>query len=402
MAIRNTAVVQLWNLSTGKLEREIRQPDLDATAFVDNGRLLATSHRSGSVRLWKVASGEPAGEWRTQFPDLGFLPHRTYNDWNVTTFRFAPITLRDLKTGEVLATLPMRGGTYYAMVLVECVLVVAWSTAWILSGPECRAPHPLLDATVVHGLVALLLGARFASLEREHLVRMPTCELLLAQLLAASCLAATWAAVADHRWLVRVSAALAALTGATAAIVSVPYWPRVGCLYWMGSVAAVSLVACLTCGILIVRRLGLRVAREGPSARHHEGVRGSQILLRDLFIFTTAIAAFVAVNRPFWAFHLAPRAALILICEGAMLALVSAAGAWVALARVRWPFRALVLPLACIGSVSHWPFFLKDWIETPPWWYLAAHSAVAVIIATTLFVFRLHGYRIRRSLPSTT
>ncbi|MCU0875549.1 MAG: hypothetical protein MUE50_24730, partial [Pirellulaceae bacterium] len=169
-----------------------------------------------------------------------------------------------------------------------------------------------------------------------------------------------------------------------------------------GSVAAVSLAACLTCGILIARRFGLRVAREGAAARHQEGVRGSQVLLRDLFIFTTANAAFIAVNRSFWAFHLEPRDALFLICEGAMLALVSAAGAWVALARVRWPFRALVLPLACIGSVSHWPFFHTDWMEAPPWWYLAAHSAVAVIIATTLLVFRLHGYRIRRSSPSTT
>jgi hypothetical protein len=254
---------------------------------------------------------------------------------------------------------------------------------------------------VVHGVVALILAARFVSLDIPHILRVPTGGLLLAELVAASCLAAMWAAVADHRWMVRASAGLAALAGATAALVSVPYYPGVGHLFWDSVVAAVSLVVCVTCGGLVSRRFGLRVAREGPSARHHEGVRGSQILLRDLFIFTTAIAAFVAVNRSFWAFHLDSRRALFLICEGAMLALVSAAAAWVALARVRRPFRALVFPLACIGSVSHSAFFLKDWIEAPPWWYLAAHSAVAMIIATTLLVFRLHGYRIRRSLPST-
>ena len=135
------------------------EPGIYATAFVDDGRLLATSHRSGSVRLWKVPSGKPAGQWQSQFPFLSYIPHINFHDWNVELFRFAPITLRDLKTGEVLTTLPMRGGTYYAMVLVECVLFVAWSTAWILSGRECRAPHPLLDAAVVHGLVALFWSA---------------------------------------------------------------------------------------------------------------------------------------------------------------------------------------------------------------------------------------------------
>jgi hypothetical protein len=154
----------------------------------------------------------------------------------------------------------------------------------------------------------------------------------------------------------------------------------------------------LTCGGLLARRFGLRVTREPAAARCDRGVRGSQVLLRDLFVFTAASAAFVAVARFFEAPYLDLRATLFLICEGAMLALVAAAGAWVALARARWPLRALVFPLACILSGAHWLFFHVDWFVEPAWWCLVAHSLVAVIVATTLFVFRVHGYRIRSGI----
>ena len=247
-------------------------------------------------------------------------------------FRFAPITLRDLKTGEVLTTIPMRGGTYYTIAAVECLLIAAWSTAWVLSGRASRTPRPLLDAAVVHGVVALILAARFVSLDIPHIMRVPTGGLLLAELVAASCLAAMWATVADHRWMVRASAGLAALAATTAALVSVPYYPGVGHLFWGSVVAAVSLVVCLMCGGLLARCFGLRVTREPSAAWCDRGVRGSQVLLRDLFVFTAASAAFVAVARFFEAPYLDLRETLFLICEGAMLALVAAAGAWVALA----------------------------------------------------------------------
>ena len=78
-----------------------------------------------------------------------------------------------------------------------------------------------------------------------------------------------------------------------------------------------------------------------------------------------------------------------------MLGLVAAAAAWSALACARWPLRGLVLILACILSEAHWPFFHTYPILEPFWWYLAAHTVVAVIVATTLLVFRFHGYRIR-------
>jgi len=239
---------------------------------------------------------------------------------------------------------------------------------------------------VVHGVVALILAARFVSLDIPHILRVPTGGLLLAELVAASCLAAMWAAVADHRWMVRASAGLAALAGAAAALVSVPYYPGVGHLFWGSVVAAVSLVVGLTCGGLVARRFGLRVTREPSAAPRDRGVRGSQVLLRDLFLFTTASAAFVAVARFFEAPHLDFRETLFLICEGAMLALVAAAGAWVALAPARWPLRALVFPLACILSGAHGLFFHVDWFAGPAWWYLTFHSLVAVIVATTLLV----------------
>ena len=397
MTLYSTDVVQLWNLSTGTMEREIRQPDRYSMAFVDNGRLLATSLWSGHVRLWKVASGEPAGGWRARFPlNLYWHPHRALNDCHVEAFRFAPITLRDLKTGEVLASLPMRGGTYYTVAIVECVLLIAWSIAWVVSGRQCRTPHPLLDVAMVHGVVAVIVLARFANTESFHLVRLPTGWLLLAQTVAASSLAAMWAVAADHRWMVRVSAALAALTGATAAMVSFALPAiREGGADWDDIVAAVSLVVCLACGVLMARRFGLRVGREPSIGRRKRSVHGFQVMLRDLFVFTSAIAAFVAVARFFEPPRLDSWETLFLICEGAMFALVAGAGTWSALARARWPLRAMVLIMACILSEAHWPFLHTYLSLEPLWWYLSAHSLVAVIVATTLLVFRVHGYRIR-------
>jgi len=237
--------------------------------------------------------------------------------------------------------------------------------------------------------------ARFANTESFHLVRLPTGWLLLAQTVAASCLAAMWAVAADHRWMVRVSAALAALTGATAAMVHVPGGVWHGRTEWDNVVAAVSLTVCLACGVLLARRFGLRVAREPSAARRQCDLRGFQVMLRDLFVFTSAIAAFVAVARFFEPPRPSSWETPFLICEGAMLALVTAAAAWSALARARWPLRGSVLILACISSEAHWPFFHTHVDPDSLWWYLAAHSLVAVIVATTLLVFRVHGYRIR-------
>jgi len=290
----------------------------------------------------------------------------------------------------------MRGGTYYAVAIVDCLLLVAWSTAWVVSGGKSRTPRPLLDAVVVHGVVGLVLAARFVSFEGFHIVRPLMGLLLLAQLVAASCLAVMWAIAAEHRSMIRASATLAALTGATAAMVSfTPYahW-EVGA-DWDNIVAAVSLVVCLACGVLVARRFGLRVARVPSFGRRDCDVRGSQVTLRDLFVFTLAIAAFVAVARFSEPPYLRWRETLFLICEGAMFALVAAAGAWSALSRARWPLRAVVMPLACILSEAHWPFFHTYRTLESLWWYLAAHSLVAVIVATTLLVFRVHGYRIR-------
>jgi len=125
-------------------------------------------------------------------------------------------------------------------------------------------------------------------------------------------------------------------------------------------------------------------------------LRGFQVMLRDLFVFTSVIAAVVALARYFEPPRLRSGEMLFLIFEGIMLALVASAGVWSALARARWPLRITVLILACIFSEAHWPFVHTQVIPKSLWWHLAAHSLVAVIVATTLLVLRLHGYRIRR------
>jgi len=393
-------VVQVWNVSTGMMEREIRQPGLCDMTFVDNGRLLATSHRPGSVRLWKVATGEPVREWRTPLLlNLRWIPRRAFNDCHVETFRFTPVTVRDLKTGEILATLPVRGETYYAVAIVECLLLVAWSVAWVVSGRQCRKPRPLLDAALVHGVVALVLVARLVSTESPHIVRLPMGLLLLAQLVAASCLAVMWAAAADHRWMVRVSATLAAMTGCAAAMVSfTPYAHWGGRADWDNFVAAISLVVSLACGALVALRFGLRVSRELPVVQRGRDARRFQVTLRDLLVFTLAIAVFVAVARFFEPPYLGWQKTLFLICEGAMFAMLAAIGAWSALSRARWPVRVAVLILACVFSAAHWPLFQTYQRLGESWFYLSAHVLVAFIVVATLLIFRFHGNRIRKGV----
>jgi hypothetical protein len=404
------------------MEREIRQPDYSDYTFVDNGRLLAISSRPEhawlwTVQLWNVKGGGPVGAWRTLWePDLHLAPYHAFHDFRVTFFRFAPITVRHLKTGEILATLPMRAGAYYAVALVECLLLIAWSVAWVRSGRRSRTPHPLLDAAFVHGVVTLVLAARLLTTASPHLVREMTGCLLCTELVAVSCLAAMWAAASDHRCMLRVSTALAAVTGATAAMVNPHFTLWRDHWDWDYVFASVALAICLACGVLGWRRLGVRVAPAPSVGRRDRGVRGSRVMLRDLFVFMAAIAACLAVVRFFkpsdylrlWDGSMAGNPMFVasfyrwrltkvsyLACEGVMFAIAAAAGAWFALAPSRWLLRAMVVILACLTTELPWWFFQKV-LSLESWWqHLAAHSLVAVIVATILLVFRFHGYRIR-------
>ena len=141
--------------------------------------------------------------------------------------------------------------------------------------------------------------------------------------------------------------------------------------------------------LLLARLSGLELTRP---ARAVPGRPRSQFFIRDILLWTTALAVVLSAARFLGSkeWHVIDFTDVGLVAALASLPLVAAACLWAALGRERLIARLALLPLA-IGAGA---VLLRDELEQP-WWARAIYLGImAAWLVPSLLVVRWAGYRL--------
>lgn len=357
---RRQEFVQLWDPLQGKSLHTFSNassvnPPLGngLVRFSPDGRRLAIGNEDGELRIWDVA------------------------------------------TGKLLVELPKHALEYWKIAALVSLFVV-WCAAWVVSGRHLkRRGAAVLDVVQINALLlAALLVRLFAAGQPYYDPRRPVMWLMLALLTSWISLVAVWAIFGRTRWPVRLFGLGFAVTLAYAALQLL-----LGPLAWLLAVGAAVFLGWLLTMLRSCRELGFCLCSsqvEEPSASP-----ATQINLKDLLLWTAAIASFFAVARLPRA-ESPPLAELMVIAAyTACLAVVVMSAAIFALSTARLWLQ--LVSLVALTLICGWMASLLSGRAANLFMarQIGAYLAIAAFIWGTLMVFRLHGCRMTRTGDST-
>jgi len=369
----------------------------------DRFLLTAGGHGVGTVRVWELPNGRHVttlfGASETIFA-LGWSPdgatvvsgsdRGALQLWIVENWKRGPALLRPPNMVWPIAGLA-------AVVLLSSL----WCVAWVRAGRSWRVPGAaLLSFSVPAAVVFAALWLRVWGSGHESDFRRPAWLLLFGVFDAILALLCVWAALGKSRWPIRMSGFIAGFGLILFVPVATRWQGHMEWFIWEALSVSLAQAVTLLAVFVLARWRGMSFdctdAPPAISLQRSETVTARQVGLKDLMVGVAAIALLFGVAR------LAPGApvylsdvALLLLTGGSLVAATLTA---VCLALGDWRLRWRIAGTTATGVVwiaigitvaSHVTLLV------PRWWFVGLAPLAGAFTATTLYVFRLHGVRIR-------
>ena len=204
-----------------------------------------------------------------------------------------------------------------------------------------------------------------------------------------------WASEWSGRWSLRLAgfvAGVAIVFALPLVFVEVDSW-----FTWQLVVGGGSMIALMLMILKIMHLGGMRLVRISPVERpvsHGAAEQCNQFLLEDMILWTASAALFFAVARYAKPVGMSFGIYLFVTASGIFSSLVAAAAFWTALGTTRVTLRVGVLMLAIGFHGIHNKLIFPSIPLLVPWWDWGLPLVLAAFTIASLWIFRVHGYRL--------
>lgn len=394
--------IRIIDLVTGRLVRTLDHSWATEMVFSPVASILATrSYDSATdeqiVELWDCSTGKPqratlkAGRplsGRLRGGLLSFTPDGAHL---AVGNEAGEVRICDVATMQVLAELP-NVALLRSKTITFGVLVLAWCAAWGAAGWTSESTYAVwADAAAMNVLVAGMLCLRlFGAGQAYYDPRRSVMWLALAMLASWLILAAFWTIYGRTRWPWRLAGFVFAVSlcwGVLHALLPGPLVPLL-------AIGTACVVAWWLMFFGVGRYAGFRLT---PSAVTTEAPPARQINLKDLLLWTTAVAALLSVARLFQIDEILFAGVTAIVAYTGLLALAASIATCLGLSSARFWLRGgtvLAGSLTCGYAAS---LLSQGGLAMRKDWQVGFFVVFGCALWGSLAVFRAHGYRLERN-----
>lgn len=401
---RRRKVVRVIDLVTGQVMRTIdRSPATEMTFSPVASILAMRKHDSATasqiVELWDLSNngksqraifkaGRPPGG-RLRDGLLSFTPDGASL---AVGNEAGEVRICDVATMQVMAELPNVALLRWQTIAFG-VLVLTWCAAWAAAGRRSEGRYAAwVDAATINLLIAAMLCLRmFGAGQAYYDPRRPVMWLAIAMLASWLMLAAIWTMFSVTRWPWRLAGFVFAVSlcwGVLLALLS-------GSLVPLFAIGTACVLAWWIMLFGVCRYAGFQLTPSGVTAQAAPPAR--QINLKDLLLWTAAVATLFSVVRLFQTDEISFARGTAILAYTGLLALAASIATCLGLSSARFSLRggtALAGSLACGYAAS---LLSQGGLAMRKDWQVGFFVVFGCAIWGSLAVFRAHGFGLERN-----
>jgi WD40 repeat protein len=409
LAVDRNRDVQIIDLATGRLDRTLENSWATELGFSPVGSLLAVrKYRSATseqiVELWDPTSDKrPDTLLKSRISPvharlgMGLISFSRDGARIAIGNEVGEVRVWDVSSRQLLAELPNVAVIRWKTITFVALLI-AWCTAWVAAGRQSEWRFPAwVDAAGINLLLAALLCLRlFGAGQLFCDPRRPAMWLALAILASWLMLAAFWATFGHIRWPPRLAGLVFALSVSWAVLFLLLPSPHLRDAVSLLSIGTTCLLGWWLVVSVLARLAGYRLASAAVLLRAASPAK--QINLKDLLLWTAAVASLLAVARLLQTNLFSFRAIVTIVAYTGLLAIAAVNAAYLALSPSRLKMQCI--SLAAVSVICGYAASLLSTAEFERVrnWQIGFFVVFASAVWASLAVFAAHAYRLKRDV----